>query len=199
MPEDIHFHRDQFPYTALFCEENIWQLANSLKKHTSLSDMWVLFFSNPAFKVPLLNQQVAYEGEVIIWDYHTVLLANVDGQYNILDFDTCLPFATVLRDYIEQTVHDPKQLPRDLIPYVRKVPASNYLKNFFSDRSHMTEQIALSEFPPWPVINLGKANTIKLSEYINVLQFIDDGSSIIKVCSREQLITWLTEIPAPLK
>lgn len=197
MTEEIHFRRDHYPYTALFCEENIWQLANSLQRHSSLSDMWVLFFCNPAFKVPLFNQHTAYGGEAIIWDYHVVLLTSINDRYQILDFDTCLAFATELQDYIEQTFHDPGQLPRDLIPYVRKVPASSYLENFSSDRRHMTESIAASKFPPWPLINQNKSNTIKLSQYINTLQHMNDGSSIIKICSRAQLISWLTETPAP--
>jgi hypothetical protein len=192
-----HFRRDQFLYAARFCEENIWQLARVFHNHTELSDMWVLFFSNPAFQVPLLNQRAAAEGKTIIWDYHVVLLACVGGRYRIFDFDTRLPFAANLQDYIVQTFHAPRLLPRELIPYVRKIPAKSYLQRFYSDRSHMIQHIAQIGFPSWPLINQDKPHTVKLSDYVNVLLHIDDGSSIIKLCSREQLMTWLTEMPAP--
>jgi hypothetical protein len=45
-----------FPYTTLFCEENIWQLINSLSHHhgINMNTLWCLFISNPAKKTPLL-------------------------------------------------------------------------------------------------------------------------------------------------
>ncbi|MCU7799742.1 MAG: hypothetical protein KZQ70_06265 [gamma proteobacterium symbiont of Lucinoma myriamae] len=182
------FHRSDYLYTALFCEENIWQLIHSLSSDSiAMNKMWCLIITNPAQKIPLLNQQAASQKQAVIWDYHVILLASINHQPVIFDFDTSLGFVTPLDEYLRHTFifsdKEPVKLPEELIPYIRKIPAESYLNNFYSDRSHMLNQITASEYPPWPVINETKTHCTPLADYLNINQSLSANSSAIKVNS----------------
>ena len=186
------FNKAHYHYAALFCEENIWQLLKKLTiQGLSSEKLWVLFITNPLRKVPLLNQQAAPFNKVIIWDYHVILLADINHQPLIFDFDTCLPFVTPLQNYIQHTFINPDDLPKELMVYVRKIPAKSYLEKFYSDRSHMFNQIEASDFPPWPIINAGQYQTIKLDSYLDIKQELNDGSQIFRLSALEKLEPWL--------
>jgi len=182
---DKKFHKTDYLYTPLFCEENIWQLIHSLSSSDiAISKLWCLFITNPSQKVALLNQQTAPLNQLVIWDYHVILLADINHQSVIFDFDTRLDFVTSLDEYLKNTfIFFSKEIHEELIPYIRKIPAQSYLKHFYSDRSHMKNQIAASEYPPWPVINKGKTHCTPLRDYLNLKSDLNDNSSLIKVDS----------------
>jgi len=184
---DKKFHKTDYLYTPLFCEENIWQLIHSVSSgDIAISKLWFLFITNPSHKVLLLNQQAAALNQPIIWDYHVILLADINHQSVIFDFDTRLGFVTSLDEYLKNTfIFFSKELHEELIPYIRKIPAQSYLKYFYSDRSHMINRIAASEYPPWPVINEDKKNCIPLADYLNIQKFLSHDSLLIKVDSLE--------------
>lgn len=189
----LAFVRTAHLYTPLFCEENIWQLIHSLScQGENIDGMWVLILTNPAQKVPLMNQRAVKEHHVVVWDYHVVLLAKGNQMYQIVDFDTRLSFASALHDYIGNTLIEPEHLPEHLHTHIRKIPASAYLNQFYSDRSHMLRQIDSSEFPDWPVINAGQPNTISLADYLNLEQTLNDGSEILKPASLTELLQSLS-------
>lgn len=182
--------KTQFLYTSLFCEENIWQLLQSISTANTISgvkiasnQMWALIITNPAQKIALFNQQAVPTGQPIIWDYHVVMLAKIKQQFFIFDFDTRLPFVTPLHEYLQNTFIFPDRLPEKFIPYIRKIPAQSYLDRFYSDRTHMQNQIKQSEFPPWPIINAGKKHCLTLTNYLNIEQPLNDNSQVLKISS----------------
>ena len=170
--------REHYPYTPLFCEENIWWLARSLlEEGLDATQMQVLFFSNADMQVVLMNQRAAGEGQLIIWDYHVVLRVNLDDSDWIMDFDTRLPFMTPLETYLQGTFPDQDELPEQYRAWVRSIPAKSYLEYFYSDRSHMKGRIPESAFPDWAIIQPdGKQERIALSDYWNMETSLDDGS-----------------------
>lgn len=189
------FVKTDFLYTALFCEENIWQLIRSLSSqaHQCIEQMWVLIFTNPEQKIPLLNQLAAQKNQAVIWDYHVVLLNQIDQKLQIIDFDTRLPFVSPLEQYIQATLIEPARLPENWQTYTRIIPAKSYLQRFCSDRSHMIGQIDETEFPHWPMINTEHHQRIKLTDYLDLDQKLNDGSQIIKPQPLTTLIKYLSE------
>lgn len=182
------FHKTDYLYTALFCEENIWQLIRSLSSASiAMNKMWCLLITNPAQKFPLLNQMAAPLNQPVIWDYHVILLADINHQSVIFDFDTRLGFVTPLDEYLRHTFilseKESVSLTEELIPYIRKTPAKSYLNNFYSDRSHMLNYISDNEYPPWPIINESKTDCIPLADYLDIKSNLRDHSSLIKVDS----------------
>ena len=186
------YNKSQYLYTPLFCEENIWQLLLALSSIIPMDKMWTLILTNPEKKVLLLNQQASAINQPVVWDYHVILLAEINQQFYIFDFDTRLNFVTPLHEYLQNTFISPNNLPPEFIPYLRKVPAQSFLNNFYSDRSHMKNHIEESEFPDWPIINADKKGPISLADYLNVEQEMGDESQILKVSSLATLEKWLS-------
>ena len=59
-------NRESCPYTAFFCEENIWRLARQLIDGGAKADaLQVLLFSNPTENVLLLKQRAAPPGRPV--------------------------------------------------------------------------------------------------------------------------------------
>lgn len=190
------YNKKHYLYTPLFCEENIWQLLQSLSSTNATDKMWVLIITNPEKKIALFKQQYAAINQPIIWDYHVILLAEIGHQHLIFDFDSRLPFATPLQEYLQNTFILP-DMPPEFKPYIRKIPAQSYVDQFYSDRSHMQNQIKQSEFPPWGIINADKKDIIPLADYLKIEQQLNDNSKLIKVTSLATLEHWLTENGGP--
>lgn len=187
------FNKEQYHYAALFCEENIWHLLKKLTTEgLSYEKIRVLFLTNPLRKVPLLNQQAAPPHKIAVWDYHVVLLADINHQLLIFDFDTRLPFVTPVQNYIQYTFISPDDLPKELMVYIRKIPAQSYLEKFYSDRSHMFRHIEACQYPPWPIINADQHQSIKLDRYLDIEQQLNDGSQLFKLSSVKKLEQWLS-------
>jgi hypothetical protein len=87
----------------------------------------------------MFNQRASKTPEtVILWDYHVILLqATHDHQLLIYDLDSVLPYPCPLHDYVEYSFPHPDTLPAEYAPLARVIPAESFLRNFFSDRSHM--------------------------------------------------------------
>jgi len=186
------YNKTHYLYTPLFCEENIWQLLQSLSSTNATDKMWVLIITNPEKKIALFNQQFAAINQPLIWDYHVILLAVINHRHLIFDFDSRLPFATPLQEYLQNTFFLPG-IPSEFKPYIRKIPARSYLAQFYSDRTHMQNQIKQSEFPPWAIINADKKHIIPLADYLKIGQQLNDNSKLIKVTSLATLEHWLTD------
>ena len=68
------YNKSDYIYTPLFCEENIWHLANSLiQEGIDAKDLEVIFMSNPGRHIVLLQQYAVASSDPVIWDYHVVL------------------------------------------------------------------------------------------------------------------------------
>ena len=176
------FERDDFRYTAYFCEENIWWLAHDLvARGISPTDMQVLLLTNDAQSIAYLNQRSAPAGAMMLWDYHVVLQATVDGDPRILDFDTRLSFCTLADEYLARSLPVQSELPGELRARARIIPAASYLKHFYSDRSHMRGLLPESRFPSYPIIQPADGNRpVDLAEYRDLEQDTGDDSRVVE-------------------
>jgi len=154
--------REAFLYQPSYCEDNIWHLC----QHEQLKNSHVIFIASKDDSFPMLCQRITDEPHTpIFWDYHVILL--VQGETNqILDFDTSLPFNNDVASYFADSFIDNNLLTADLIPLFRVVAASDYVRMFSSDRSHMQSESGwLAPPPDWTPIVKSENN---LSEFIDM-------------------------------
>jgi len=179
------FRRDEFRYTAYFCEENVWWAVRELSdRGFDTTCMQVLLFTNPSQSVVLLNQLAANEGLPVAWDYHVVLQARIDASALIFDLDSRLDFPTPLHAYLRNTFPDQAELPEHYRAWVRVIPAQSYLEHFFSDRSHMLGLMPTSEFPDYPIIRPATGiDAISLDAYRDLHADLADGSCVLTLAA----------------
>jgi len=183
------YKKSDYCYTALFCEENIWYLARSLiDEGIKEEDIDILFLTNKNKQIAIFKQLSAERKQPVIWDYHVILMAKIEQSHYIFDFDTRLDFITNYEFYIKNC------LPNNINPLYqsqfRIIPAQIYLKQFYSDRSHMKNIIAESEFPDYPAIGSNSEKKINLKDLFNIENNID---STFIVHNSEQLLHALSE------
>ena len=177
----MHIKRGDTPYTAYFCEENIWWLAGTLIDNGQSPDMLhVLFFSNAHQSIVMLKQNAATPDQPIAWDYHVVLLVNEPDEAWILDPDSRLPFPTPADRYMAESFPQQTLLKPAYRTMVRVVPAASYCERFYSDRSHMRGQLPETRFPDYPVIQPDwDARPLTLAQYRDFTTALDDGSHVL--------------------
>ena len=153
--------RQDFLYTAAYCEENIWHLCQT----ESFKNSYVIFIACKGEYFPMLNQRAAKDPlSAIFWDYHVVLLTT-SVENRIIDFDTSLPFSSDIRSYLELSFFDSNQLNKEYAPLFRLISCKEYSARFSSDRSHMKTKTGWLATPPnWPTIG---------NENNNLEQFTD--------------------------
>ncbi len=164
MPPPVPEH---CPYTAYFCEENVWWLAHQLAESgVAPADMDVVFLTNPPMSVLLLQQRAAPPGRPMVWDYHVILrLRDAKGSW-IFDRDSCLPCPLPCAEYLDATFPPQARLRPGLRAWTRLIPAADYLARFRSDRSHMAGRIAASGFPSYPPLAPPPGSpAVELAEY----------------------------------
>ncbi len=175
------FDPASFPYAPRFCEENIWHLARSLiEQGQEATDLQILFLSNETMQVVMAEQREAQPGRLILWDYHVVLLADIDDESVIFDFDTRLDFPCQSERYFEKSLPPAGLVPGRYLPSIRIIPAESYLERFYSDRSHMIGHLPEALFPEWPPIHPEKNSlAIAIDQYWDVHQELMDGSVVV--------------------
>ena len=133
------FNKQDYIYTPLFCEENIWQLCKSLTSAGIPADqLRVLFLSNASKDVVVMNQQFTDLHGAVAYDYHVILKYYPDdNEALVFDFDSRLPFPVDWKTYQLQSIPDHASLPHEQHMMIREIPADEYLECFTSDRSHM--------------------------------------------------------------
>lgn len=177
--------REAFRYTPLFCEENIWWLAKDLADAgIEVDRMQVLLLTNPFQSILLRHQRAAPPGQTQVWDYHVVLRLARDSENQILDFDTCLAFASPEDGYIEHSFPHQSRLPEVYRTWVRTIPAQQYLRHFYSDRSHMRGLVLEREFPGYPILKPDeKVAAIPLADYRDI-QVSLEGCRVLPLSRR---------------
>jgi len=183
------YDKKDYLYTSLFCEENIWHLANKFIKEGIKADaMKVIFLSNQKKTIALFNQISVDEDKAVIWDYHVILQANIDNKEYIFDFDSRLAFPSLLSEYFFNTLPSLLDIADDLKTEIRIIPAESYIRRFYSDRSHMKGVISDDKYPDYSIIKPEKENTaISLFDYWNMEKELGDNSF---VCSSLDQISW---------
>ncbi|TDL27583.1 hypothetical protein BD410DRAFT_713906 [Rickenella mellea] len=154
---------DDRAYTANYCEENIYLLAQSFSNENAVREQWdiyVVFISNETKTVALWRHK--YDDSVVVWDYHVILIlkpkveapvsnddaggsevpvvrsdVEVERIVWVYDFDSQLGMPCQWEAYIAQTFLPDDKVPEQYRCMFRVVPAATYLERFASDRSHM--------------------------------------------------------------
>ena len=167
MSSGTHPALDQVPYTARFCEENIWWLARRMvDAGIAENTLWVLLFSNAWRRVLMWNQRAFPAGAVGTWDYHVVLLQFTKPARLVHDPDTRLANPQDLTVYLARSFPPQHRLPLKFRTRVRLIPAQHYLAHFYSDRKHMRGEVAESEFPRQAIISPARpADRTSLQQY----------------------------------
>ena len=85
------------PYTAYYCEENIYHLLSRLQQlQTAGQEHYAVLISNPSRRNLLFHQKAAEEDKgFVIWDYHAIALTkwkddNAATKVKVWDLDTDL-------------------------------------------------------------------------------------------------------------
>ena len=182
--------KSNFIYTALFCEENIWQLANTLiQQGVTSKDLTVVFISNNKQQVAVFNQKTVESNQAIIWDYHVVLLRKNDNDYLIYDFDSRTRLPSLANNYLESSFPVNKNIPADYQPCFRLFDSSNYLKQFNSDRSHMIGVISEELFPEYAALKPDESITpIDLQQFIDTNKALNNEEKILDLSEFKKII-----------
>lgn len=152
-----------FERQPYYCEENVWRLVQR-DDVRALPDVevWVLAASGPAFA---MWQQKAGQGPdgFIVWDYHVVACADVDGVPCVIDVDTRLDVVTPACTYLQTCL---LPVPDEVQAMVRVVPAAAYVDGLVSDRSHMRDDDGQWQAPPpsWPSPSHVGSNVLRLAD-----------------------------------
>ncbi len=134
-----------YDYTAYFCEENIYRLA----QRSEIPDGWVVFIYSMAGACPVWNQQAGGEGQAIFWDYHVVYVA----RGRIWDLDSVYGPELEVEDWVQASFPLHAELPPEYRPKLRLIERKVFLDTFSSDRSHMRRDDEWLEPPPsWNAI-----------------------------------------------
>ena len=168
-------------YTALFCEENIWHLANNLiQQGVHPSELSVVFISNKHQQTAIFNQQSAEPDTPVIWDYHVVLLKKSSTECLIYDFDSYSNFPSVAEHYLKISFPDEKRIPEEYQAYYRLIDAQTYINLFSSDRSHMQDILTPEKYPKYKAITKpATSKRITLTQFIDFKKELDNSSSLM--------------------
>jgi len=183
------FIKSNYLYTALFCEENIWHLTQSLiKQGIESKDINIVFITNKDKQIAVFNQYAAAENQAILWDYHVVLMVKIGHSPCIFDFDTRLPFVSSYENYLHNSFAE--NIDSKYSGIFRIIPAEMYLTQFYSDRSHMKGLISDNDFPKYPAILSNALTKIELKNLFDSESEIKD-TSIFK--NTRQLKIWIKQ------
>lgn len=168
--------RKSVAYTACFCEENVWHLCQRVELEGW--ERFVVFISNLERGCPFFKQRAAPEAmELVVWDYHVVLLARPQAvdQWSIFDVDSRLEFPTTAASYLRETFPEIDRIPSRFWPSFRVIAADAFIETFSSDRSHMRDKHGswLAPPPDWPLINARGETTF--ADY-TFADYVDFGS-----------------------
>lgn len=168
-------------YQPCYCEENVWFLCQDERVNPASAQ--VVIVTNWLRGVRMWSQRATFPRPVV-WDYHVFVWSS---PY-VWDLDTLLGFPVPDELYFRRSFWSPA-LPGDAVgtvhttgavqngdspldgadfaPEFRLVAASDYVRKFGSDRSHMMDDADrfLSPPPPWPPLSAG---TVPLMDWLDL-------------------------------
>ncbi|CAE6516589.1 unnamed protein product [Rhizoctonia solani] len=148
------------PYTSCYCEENVYLACQALIQSGSphLQAIYAVFLSNPTKTVLIWGQKAAQHktdiGCPVVWDYHVIMIIVASPKENephltiadrtyVVDFDSIFGTLTSWKDYTSFTfqshLFEGGVFDATLQSMFRVIPASRYIDEFASDRSHMVK------------------------------------------------------------
>jgi hypothetical protein len=204
-------HDLRSPY---YCEENAWLLVYRHLNIAALSNGWhydVVFISNHRRCCVMFQQKAAGHKDNVCWDYHVIVIrtrfdhtSNVllKGSTQVLDTDTNLkPFPCPFEEYLDgsfpyatlnaiATNNSRVEYDKTILPMFRAVDASEFLKCFCSDRSHMFIDGEWSAPPPnyKPIMNGFGINDGRCS-----VEGVGNGGNNEKTSNLESYINMMSE------
>ncbi len=174
-----YYNKSDYSYTSLFCEENSWLLIKSLTTEgISIDNIRVIFITNKSKQIAIFNQLSANIGEAVIWDYHVILAVTIDKVETIFDFDSRLPFPCKIEHYLKSSFLE--NIKPQYISQFRVIAANQYLRQFYSDRSHMVGVISESQFPQYPTICSNTKFKIYLQDLVDINKPIKETVTLAK-------------------
>lgn len=158
---------------ACYCEENAWRLAyrhinstcNNNNNNSDDDDIdwkyYIVFISNDQKCCPMFKQRATPEddpNEYVCWDYHVIVMRTQQNSTiatatstQILDIDTWIrPYPTPLSQYLDESfphASDPT-FNKQYLPLFHVIKAEDFIREFYSDRSHMFKNGKWSSPPP---------------------------------------------------
>lgn len=161
--------RDGFRHHPFYCEENVFHLCS----HEALGERprSAVFVSGALGGFVMWHQRAARRpGAPLFWDYHVILL--VEDPWEIWDLDSTLGLPVPAAHYLERSFR--ADVPPEIAPRFRVVPAAELLRTLASDRSHMRRPDGTFDRPPppWPPISAPERGS-------NLRRFIDTGDAFL--------------------
>lgn len=149
-----------FQYSACYCEENIWQLAQEAI-FKGQQTMVAMISGHGRFRRFWYQRSAEKDGSAVYWDYHVVLLS-YDAGWWVWDLDTTLDLPLAAETYCGKTFLNSTIDVADTDVFLRLVPADEYVQTFSSDRAHMRLQNGewLAPPPSWPAIQQGEESNL---------------------------------------
>lgn len=150
-------------YAKNYCEENCWYLC----QHSALAgkETRVLIISNQAGNCSFWEQQSTSESAPVCWDYHVVVLAKVNGEWCVYDFDSNLEFPVSLGRYLACTFK-PEWNATVNAPVFKVFTGNEFTRTFSSDRSHMKDAAGnwIFQPPAWDAIESDQSPRLSMVE-----------------------------------
>ena len=158
-------------YCAYYCEENIWQLlAESELRPDDSCEVWLI--SNAAKSVAMWGQRASSSAQsAVVWDYHVVLAReDTERSWEVWDFDHRGPFVRPALDWLDASF--PTQVREAFVPHFRCIEATDYLREFRSDRRHMRSADDPDQWsappPSWPAIGVDGDHASNLLTWLDL-------------------------------
>lgn len=110
----------------------------------------MLLITGTSGKVACWNQRAAGPpNEGLLWDYHVVLLVQHHG-WTVWDLDTHLACPSPANEWLESTFPFANEFPLRIRPRMLMVPAAEWIRDLWTDRSHMRTSAGDWTKPPPP-------------------------------------------------
>jgi len=175
-----NFDINNYKYTPLFCEENIWKLIETLYMNNDVKPKDVLFIINKSKTIALFDQALSSNNQPVIWDYHVILTAEIDLITVIFDFDSKCKFPVNITEYFNKTFQGSDTLHETYRPLIKVINAQYYFEHFFSDRLHMKGLIKSHQYPDYVIIRPAAGSKILSLENCLDVSKLSDGSILYK-------------------
>jgi hypothetical protein len=154
-------------YHPFYCEENVHHLCSDARIEGRRK--LVAFVSNARRAVALWAQRAApFVGQPVVWDYHVLLFAERGRAWEAYDLDSTLGCPVAAAAYLDGTF--PAGAPPGLGPRFRVIDATEFVRVFASDRSHMRrpDGTFTEPPPPWPPIRGAPGAESNLERFVDV-------------------------------